>query len=377
LAKISGEAVAGDFTIEIVLSDGMFEAKQAFELNVKAKPVFASEPETLALINKEYNYEVSVGYNHETAVEFSIDTDWLSLTNNGDNTATITGTPANAGDYTITIIAQGEVETAQEFTLTVGAIPVFVAINDQYFNEGEAIELAVETTYQGVNALAITGETGNLTLTDNGDGTAVIAGEAVTGQYKLKLMVNDGMYQDSLEFSLVVGAVPVFVSTPVGEAFKYEEYVYNIVVDYTGEDQLVIEDIVLPEWLSLTDNGNGTAILSGTPEKTGVETIVIRAIGEYNEAIQSFDLDILTGLNETALIDAKVYPNPASEVLYFVQSNALDTEISIVDLSGKVIETVSQASYKIAINVDYLQAGMYMLVAKNAEGVFNQQIVVE
>jgi len=64
---------------------------------------------------------------------------------------------------------------------------------------------------------------------------------------------------------------PSFASIPETEAIEGETYIYNISVsDPDLGDELNISGVSLPQWLSLTDSGDGTATLTGTPADTEV-----------------------------------------------------------------------------------------------------------
>ena len=58
---------------------------------------------------------------------------------------------------------------------------------------------------------------------------------------------------------------PVFDSQPVRAAFIDAEYIYTIEMNDTTENVYFEPGEALPDWLTLTDNGDGTAVLQGTP----------------------------------------------------------------------------------------------------------------
>ncbi|PKN97256.1 MAG: hypothetical protein CVU43_17555 [Chloroflexi bacterium HGW-Chloroflexi-5] len=65
---------------------------------------------------------------------------------------------------------------------------------------------------------------------------------------------------------ITINQSPLFTSAPVTTGEVGQFYSYNITAsDPNVTDVLTITAPVLPGWLSLTDNGNGTAALSGTP----------------------------------------------------------------------------------------------------------------
>ena len=86
----------------------------------------------------------------------------------------------------------------------------------------------------------------------------------------------------SHSFTLVVNTPPAFATTPVSSVRAGELYTYNITVndpDMPYGDALDILSINKPSWLTLIDNGNGTATISGTPTVTdaGMHTVQLRA----------------------------------------------------------------------------------------------------
>jgi uncharacterized repeat protein (TIGR01451 family) len=69
----------------------------------------------------------------------------------------------------------------------------------------------------------------------------------------------------------VLDAPPRWTSTPVTAAVQNALYTYTLAAeDPNGTASLALTAPVLPAWLSLTDHGDGTATLSGTPASTHV-----------------------------------------------------------------------------------------------------------
>ena len=111
-----------------------------------------------------------------------------------------------------------------------------------------------------------------LTLTDNGDGTASLTGtptNAEVGDHAVTLSVSDGTTTDTRSFTLSVANIndaPAFASAPVTVATEDSAYAYAITAtDVDTGDALTIGASTLPAWLTLADNGDGTASLTGTP----------------------------------------------------------------------------------------------------------------
>lgn len=74
---------------------------------------------------------------------------------------------------------------------------------------------------------------------------------------------------------------PVFETDSIKNATENKEYIYNIVVsDVNIGDISTFSTTNLPNWLSLIDNNNNTAILSGTPKNNNVGNHNITIIAE-------------------------------------------------------------------------------------------------
>ena len=150
-----------------------------------------------------------------------------------------------------------------------------------------------------------------LTLTDNGDGTALLTGTPGNddvGEHQVKLSVFDdsGRSNNSSDqsFTITVANVndqPVFNTTGISNALEGDTYVYNIVTSDTDTgDVLSISATILPAWLSLTDNGDGTAVLTGIPlnEHVGDHPVELRVTDNNltafnNFAVQNFVITVV------------------------------------------------------------------------------------
>jgi hypothetical protein len=71
-------------------------------------------------------------------------------------------------------------------------------------------------------------------------------------------------------YPIDVNYSPFFTSVPVANCTVGIEYVYNILATDNNGDILTITAPIKPNWLSFTDYGNGTALLSGTPDSSNV-----------------------------------------------------------------------------------------------------------
>jgi hypothetical protein len=85
---------------------------------------------------------------------------------------------------------------------------------------------------------------------------------------------------------LMDNAAPYFISTEVTSAEVDEVYTYDVTttdLNMPGGDELTITADTKPGWLMLSDNGDGTAILSGTP--------ALGDVGDHSVTLRVTDLD--------------------------------------------------------------------------------------
>ena len=104
-----------------------------------------------------------------------------------------------------------------------------------------------------------------LTLVDSADGSAGLSGTPTNddvGDHSIVLTVNDGTETVNQEFTITVentNDAPVFTSVPDTSAVEDTEYSYSITAEDVDADADLIITGQYPGWLTLADNGDGTA----------------------------------------------------------------------------------------------------------------------
>lgn len=139
------------------------------------------------------------------------------------------------------------------------------------------------------------GQTGIITL------SAALTTPLAAGVYTQTAYVNAAndawpLNNSGLVTYTVANVAPQFTSTAVLTAAQDAPYTYAIAADDGNGDPLTISAPVLPDWLALTDQGDGTAVLSGTPSGAdiGDHTVTLRVTDEdglYSE--QTFFVTVL------------------------------------------------------------------------------------
>jgi hypothetical protein len=88
-------------------------------------------------------------------------------------------------------------------------------------------------------------------------------------------------------------------------------------------------------------------------------------------------VEIITAINEKNAVQLNVYPNPTKDVLNIRWNESGKTNLSISDISGKVIfQSVEIGNYK-QISTQNLSKGMYIIQSQNEQGLGISKIIVQ
>jgi uncharacterized delta-60 repeat protein len=145
----------------------------------------------------------------------------------------------------------------------------------------------------GYGAFSITANTWTFTLDNNHTAVqALDSGEILTETYTFT--APDGVTQQVTVTIYGAEDKPVFNSTPVETATEGDTYRQIITVTDVEVEAVSITASSLPAWLRCIDNGDGTAILIGTPgnAEVGDHSVVLRASDGTLSASQSFTVTV-------------------------------------------------------------------------------------
>ncbi|MGC9524240.1 MAG: ELWxxDGT repeat protein [Limnospira sp.] len=331
---------AESYNLTVQIDDGEYQTSAAVTVNltdVNETPEFTSTAPTSATQGITYTYNIVIDdpdAGDTLAITAPTLPDWLTLTDNGDGTATLTGTPDNdqVGDHTVELQVEdagGEIQT-QSVTVTVSNVndaPTISGTPDTTVDEDSGYSFT--PTAEDIDA----GDTLNFSI-QNKPGWATF--DSATGKLggtptnedvgtteNIVISVSDGTEAVTLDgFSLeVVNAndAPEFASTAPTSGTQGSAYTYNIVIDDPDAgDTLAITAPTLPDWLTLTDNGDGTATLTGTPDndQVGDHTVEVQVEDEAGEIrTQNFTLRVkntndaptLSGTPDTTVEEEATY----------------------------------------------------------------------
>ncbi len=199
----------------------------------------------------------------------------VTFTDNGNGTATLAGTPAvgTGGTYTLTLTANNGVapNATQTFTLTVNQAPGITSANATTFTVGTAGTFTVTTSGFPTNAtLSESGALPNgVTFTNNGNGTATLAGTPAAGTggtYTLTLTANNGVAPNATQtFTLTVNQAPAITSANATTFTVGAAGTFTVTTSGFPTNAALSQTGALPNGVTFTNNGNGTATLAGTP----------------------------------------------------------------------------------------------------------------
>ena len=305
-ATLAGTPAVGSngvYPITITASNGQSpDASQSFTLTVDGAPTITSGDSTTFTEGSAGSFSVTTTGTPTPALsESGALPSGVSFNDNGDGTATLAGTPATGsnGTYQITITASNGVspDASQSFTLTVTGPPVITSGDSTTFTEGSVEDFTVTTTGTPTPALTEHGRLpAGITFTDNGDGTADLAGTPAAGSngvYSLTIDADNGINPRATQtFTLTVNAAPVFTSANSTTFDQSASSSFEVTTTGNPTPSL-IEFGNLPSGITFHDNGNGTGTLSGTTTQRGTYQIFFGANnGVGPEVAQEFTLTV-------------------------------------------------------------------------------------
>jgi YVTN family beta-propeller protein len=311
-------------------------------------PVFTSDSQALFQVVENGSFKVQATEATSFAETGALP-QGLTFHDNGDGTATISGVPgaSTLGQYRIQITATGGGgEQVQNFVIKVGEPPEITSAGSANIAAGQPGSFTVKTTGTSPFSLSETGSLpSGISFKDNGDGTATISGEptgAEVGSYPITITAHNGFGADAKQ-SFTLNVVKPLKLESDGSANFYTGApgAFTVVVGGTPAPSLS-EEGALPDGLKFTDNGNGTATISGTPESGTSGTYLIDVTahnGVSPDAIQALTLTVANGNepvnvpdpNLRAALDAQLGAN-------FTAAQAANITVLNISSSGPIAD---------------------------------------
>jgi len=327
------DTLAQPFIVVVTATDGAFSATDSYTIQVTNSndaPEFSSLPPDLdtgppatsgATQDVPYEYIITAtDVDPGDLAGLVISTDqlpsWLALSATVNGVATLSGTPTAADVFVpnqvvaLVVTDSGSATDTQTFAMAIENTPdapTFTSIAVTDVDEDAPYNYAITTEDLDGDTLTISAPTlpAWLNFTDNGDGTASLLGTPVNadvGMHSVVIEVSDGGAPVQQSFAVTVANTndaPTFTSTPILNAPADALYTYDVTATDPEADALTITATTLPAWLTLDDNGDGTATLSGTPAESDV--------GSHSVALEVSDGDLSEPQSFTVVVDAPIF----------------------------------------------------------------------
>ncbi len=283
-----------------------------------------------------------------------------------------------------------------QVTITVigNSRPIAVAGDDVIVNEGEEFTLDGTASYdpEGDDITYL------WSMDDQSEAitTAIFTGIAPEVEkdttLAVILVVNDGIWdsENDTVFATVkqVNKSPEFISDPVLTADAGYEYTYTVEVsDPDLLDTITISAVEIPEWLSLVDNGDGTATLSGTPEKDGAllgdHSVILTATdANIDEPIsQEFTIavDWATGIDDVVINTTTIYPNPTEGIVTIESANLPvgGMTVSVYSQSGQLVLQKIMTSQNTQLDLSGNTPGVYFIRIVYEDSIYSEKLILK
>lgn len=274
----------------------------------------------------------------------------------------------------------------------VNKIPVIKAGNAIVVSEGEEIRLDGSGTFDpdgdllvynwGINGI-IEADTSVMVLTF----TAPEVEQNLT--IPVLFSVSDGfstIFDTTSITILQVNKSPFWIETPTDSAFV--GYGYSAAITVSDPDLLDTISVFadnLPDWLSLTDYGDGTALLKSdsVPRETsliGNYSVTLKASDGIEVIESDFELNVSvkTGLKAFEAGEVAVYPNPSFGLLNISCDKLPEkyTTIQIVNQTGQVILEDKLLNQFQMLDISGHPAGLYFVKINTPNFGFTKKIIL-
>jgi hypothetical protein len=281
---------AGTYTLLLTAHNGSgSDATQNFTLTVNQPPAFTSADHMTFPIGSATTFTITTSAGAPSATTITrtgkLPTG-VTFKDNGDGTATLSGTPAvgTGGAYHITLTAgNGVTNSTQAFTLTVGTTPKITTTNHTTYVVGVMGSFVVKSSGFPAAAFSVNGTLpAGVQLVDNHDGTATLAGAPAagsTGTYTFHIIADNGSTtKASQQFTLTVKEAPVFTSAATTTFIAGALESFTITTTGTPTAKLTATGH-LPTGVRFIAKNDGTAVLKGIlgSATKGTYTLVITA----------------------------------------------------------------------------------------------------
>ena len=337
---------SGDSIVSFLLYDGTgnIETYQT-TISVNVPPVMTSADSATAREDKHFELVITAtDANDDVPVISAVELPgWLSFHNEN----TLQGTPleADIGEHVATMLLSdgrgGEQTVEINFEVLIGnEPPSFTSASSVNALEDEEFLFEITTTdpdEEDILTITAEGVPPWLTLTPTSNGKATLQGTPLqmnVGLYIFVVKVTDSKGVSDSQ-TLIINAInvndaPVWDSETTHQLTEDAPFQLTLnAIDEDVGDVLVITPVTIPDWLSLEDNEDGSAILSGTPlnDQVGNTEVVIKATDLAGaEAMITLDLSV-ANTNDTPFFSSTSNHQLAEDSHFTFTVEAVDVDL--------------------------------------------------
>ncbi|MET3961641.1 hypothetical protein ABIE44_001575 [Marmoricola sp. OAE513] len=332
LAGTPGAGTGGVHEVTVKATNEAGTDTKTFTLTINQAPALAGPSAATYVVGQSGGPTVFTTTGHPTSVLSSLGLlpGGVTFTDNGDGTGAYAGTPSagSGGVYGLTVKAANGTapDATKPFTLTVNEAPSLTGPGSATFKVGTSSQ-SNEFVGSGfpVPSLSALGLPAGLSLASTGAGKAKITGSAANGTGGLYpgvvVKATNGVGSDATKsVDVTVNEAPElvgpsearFVTGTAGSIGFSSDGYPTATITKTGS---------LPAGLTFTDNGNGSATISGTAPASAVGEypITIKASnGQSPDATINLVLEVVPPLS----ISTTSLPNAAYKTAYSAQVTA-------------------------------------------------------
>ncbi len=304
----------------------------------------------------------------------------MAFTDNGDGTATIGGTPSQTGSFPLVLTASNTGSSvSQSFTLGVGTAPAITSADTATFTAGTRGLFDMTTSGTPTPSFTVAGTLPlGLVLTSTGVLVGFLATTAA-GNYPVTVTAANGLSLATQTFTLVVDGTPTFTSAASAPFVLNAAGSFTVTTSAAPAPSLT-ETGALPSGMAFTDNGNGTATISGTPTTSGTFSVTLQASNADGTATQILTLQVLSSVQAPAFTSPDnvtfTVEKPASfqftatgspAPTFSIVSGSLPSTISLP--SGTLSEMTVTSTGLLSGNPYWYTGGSYHIVVEANNGV--------
>ena len=345
----------GDISVIVSVSDGEFTDDTEFLIEVLPTN---DPPEISDIEDQQINEDTILNINLSAS---DIDGDqlfYIADSNDSNSNIIITGNllsfePSSNfnGDISIIVsVSDGEFTDDTEFLIEVlptNDPPEISDIEDQQINEDANLEIAIDAVDVDMDSLTF-----EAYLIDDSNASLVIDNNIITiipnNNWYGELIVNTTVFDStglSDSDSFIVNVIPVndppvFISTPILEAFEDIEYSYQLEIADPDSDQFNFYFLMSPDGMEIDSNG----LITWTPTEGILSSGFVSIVGWDTEnpqsgidypSIQEFEI-LVTPVNDPPMIVSNPNTNAIEdeEYTYQVQIEDIDSNDFIFNLEN-------------------------------------------